>query len=69
MLVRKHFLLALLVKTRVNLLKSACWGAGEFCVPLGVRVAIRIVNLGISLERVGVQARDKLWELHACNID
>jgi len=69
MFVREHFLLTLLVESRVDLLKSACRGAAEHRALLGVRVAIRVVDLGIRLERVRVQARDKFGELHARNVD
>jgi len=69
MLVRKHFLLTLLVESRIDLLKGACRGAAELGALLWVSVAIRVVDLGIRLERVRVQACDKFGELLARNVD
>ena len=52
MLVGKHFLLALLIRTSVNLLKIARWSVGVLLIALGIRVAIGIVVMCFCLERV-----------------
>ena len=54
MLMGKHFLLALLIKTGVNLLKNARLSLSVLLVALGICVAIGIVDLCICLERVRV---------------